>query len=75
MSALRRDLLGAVAARIEAANSSAPEGFWLDSYDYASFRRHVLEPFEPGGSLQYRRAIRDVSADHAVGAAVEYAPA
>lgn len=125
MSALRRDLLGAVAARIAPGavrrvgidgvdgagkttfadelaatlrglgrsavrvsldgfhnprhvryrrGRSSPEGFWLDSYDYASFRRHVLEPFEPGGSRQYRRAIRDVSTDRAVGVEVEYAP-
>jgi uridine kinase len=52
---------------------SSPEGFWLDSYDYASFRRHVLAPFEPGGSRRYRRAIRDVSTDRAVDAEVEHA--
>jgi uridine kinase len=53
---------------------SSPEGFWLDSYDYASFRGHVLAPFEPGGSRRYRRAIRDVSTDRAVDAEVEHAP-
>ena len=53
---------------------SSPEGLWLDSYDYASFRRHVLSPFEAGGSRRYRRAIRDVSTDRAVDSEVEHAP-
>ena len=48
-------------------------GFWLDSYDYVSFQQHVLAPFEPGGSRQYRRAIRDVSTDRAVDAEIEQA--
>ncbi|WP_426530223.1 uridine kinase [Bradyrhizobium sp. McL0615] len=31
----------------------SPDGFYLDSYDYASFRRLLLEPLSPGGSGQY----------------------
>ena len=31
----------------------SPDGFYLDSYDYASFRRLLLEPLNPGGSGQY----------------------
>jgi uridine kinase len=27
---------------------TSPEGFWLDSYDYARFRREVVEPFRRG---------------------------
>lgn len=28
----------------------SPEGFFLDSYDYAAFRRLVLDPLAPGGA-------------------------
>ena len=31
----------------------SPDGFYLDSYDYESFRRLLLEPLGPGGSGQY----------------------
>ena len=31
----------------------SPDGFYLDSYDYDSFRRLLLEPLSPGGSGQY----------------------
>ncbi|MGH3642938.1 MAG: uridine kinase, partial [Mycobacterium sp.] len=41
----------------------SPEGFWLDSYDYARFRLDVLDPFGPGGSRRYRPAARDVGTD------------
>jgi uridine kinase len=33
----------------------SPEGFWLDSYDYARLRAEVLEPLGPGGSRRYRQ--------------------
>jgi uridine kinase len=31
----------------------SPDGFYLDSYDYDSFRRLLLEPLSPGGPGQY----------------------
>ena len=41
----------------------SPEGYWLDSYDYARLRADVLEPLAPGGSRWYRRAAHDVVRD------------
>jgi uridine kinase len=41
----------------------SPEGFWLDSYDYARFRSDVLDPFAPKGSRKYRPAAHDVATD------------
>lgn len=52
---------------------SSPEGYWLDSYDYARFRADVLDPFGPEGDRRYRRAARDVRTDRPVDAAVETA--
>ena len=31
----------------------SPDGFYLDSYDYDSFRTLLLDPLSPGGSGQY----------------------
>lgn len=44
----------------------SPEGFWLDSYDYAQFRTDVLEPFGLNGSRRYRSAAHDVATDTVV---------
>ena len=44
----------------------SPEGFWLDSYDYARFRADVLDPFGPGGTRRYRWAAHDVATDTAL---------
>ncbi|WP_235522297.1 uridine kinase [Cellulomonas sp. Root137] len=44
----------------------SPEGFWADSYDYDALRTEVLEPFAPGGSRRFRRAVRDVATDTAL---------
>ena len=41
----------------------SPEGFWADSYDYDALRTQVLEPFAPGGSRRYRRAVRHLATD------------
>jgi uridine kinase len=41
----------------------SPEGFWLDSYDYARFRADVLDPWAPGGSRRYRPAAHDLTTD------------
>ena len=42
---------------------TSPEGFWLDSYDYASLRACVLDPLGPGGSRLYRSGMHDVVTD------------
>lgn len=52
----------------------SPEGFWLDSYDYARFRADVVEPFGPGGARRYRSAARDVGTDTPLGPETETAP-
>ncbi|GIE97022.1 uridine kinase [Paractinoplanes rishiriensis] len=41
----------------------SPEGFWLDSFNYARFRTDVLTPFAPGGSRHYRPAAHDLTTD------------
>ena len=38
---------------------SSPEGFYLDSYDYAALRTHLLDPLGPGGSGVYCPAAFD----------------
>lgn len=40
----------------------SPEGFWLDSYDYDSFRREVIAPFRAGAGT-YLPAAHDVDTD------------
>jgi uridine kinase len=44
----------------------SPEGFFLDSYDYATLRRVLLDPLSPGGNLRHRVAVFDVEADEPV---------
>lgn len=49
-----------------ARGASSPEGFYLDSYDYARFRTDVLDPFAPqapAGGRAYREAAHDVTTD------------
>ena len=41
----------------------SPDGFYLDSYDYDSFRRLLLEPLGPGGSGQYSAKRFDLAHD------------
>jgi uridine kinase len=41
---------------------SSPEGFYRDSYDYATLRRVLLDPLGPGGTGRFRRAVFDVDA-------------
>jgi uridine kinase len=38
---------------------SSPEGFYLDSYDYAALRTHLLDPLGPAGSGVYCPAAFD----------------
>lgn len=52
----------------------SPEGFFLDSYDDAAFRRLVLDPLAPGGDRRIRRAVHDVHDEVAVTAPVEVVP-
>lgn len=44
----------------------SPEGFWLDSYDYESLTRNVVEPLLPSGTGVYCRSSFDPSIDKAI---------
>jgi uridine kinase len=39
--------------------SLSPEGYFLDAFDYAAFRRLLLEPLSPAGDRRYRTAAFD----------------
>src|SRR6185436_20240609 len=52
---------------------TSPEGFYRDSYDYATLDRVLLGPLGPGGTGRYRRAVFDVDADLVVEAPEERA--
>lgn len=43
-----------------ARGGTSPEGFWLDSYDYARLKAEVLEPLAPGGSRRFRTRGHDL---------------
>jgi Uridine kinase len=45
---------------------TSPEGFYLDSYDYANFRRALIDPFRAGGSTRFQLAAFDVVRDAVV---------
>lgn len=53
----------------------SPEGFFRDSYDYATLKATLLDPLSPGGTGRYRRAVFDVDTDRAVESRVERAEA
>jgi uridine kinase len=38
---------------------TSPQGFWLDTYDYAALYENVLVPLGQGGDGQYRPAVTD----------------
>jgi len=59
---------------IDAARHS-PEGFYLDSYDYAALRTHLLDPLAPEGSGRYRSAVYDHVTDSPLRAQEHIAPA
>ncbi len=52
----------------------SPEGFFLDSYDYAALHREVLAPLGPGGDRRYRAAVFDHRSDEPVDAEQQTAP-
>ncbi|HET9140980.1 uridine kinase [Actinophytocola sp.] len=52
----------------------SPEGFFRDSFDYATLRAVLLDPLGPGGTGRYRRAVFDHETDSAVDAPVQIAP-
>ena len=41
----------------------SPDGFYLDSYDYAAFRHLLLDPMSPGGSGQFAARRFDLDND------------
>ena len=51
----------------------SPEGYYRDSYDYATLATVLLDPLSPGGSGCFRRAVFDVDADLVVDAPEERA--
>ena len=44
----------------------SPEGYFLDSYDYAALRLELLEPLGPQGRREFRTALFDFRVDRAV---------
>ncbi|MCX7364500.1 MAG: uridine kinase [Alphaproteobacteria bacterium] len=44
----------------------SPEGYFLDSYDYAGLKAALLDPLRPGGSGRYRTALFDHVVDRPV---------
>jgi uridine kinase len=52
---------------------ASPEGFFADSYDYATLRAALLDPLGPGGSGRYRVAAFDHRTDLPVAAPLEQA--
>ncbi len=49
------------------------EGYYRDSFDYASLTESLLRPFGPSGSRRFRRAVFDFRTDSSVNAPVEEA--
>lgn len=52
----------------------SPEGYFLDSYDYPTMRRLLLDPLAPGGDRRVVRAVYDVHREAPVPRVVEVAP-
>jgi uridine kinase len=53
----------------------SPEGFWLDSFNYARLRSDVLVPLGPGGSRRYRQRGHDLASDQELRPEPQVAPA
>ena len=51
----------------------SPEGFFIDSYDYCSLKKYLLDPLSPGGSMQYVVATFDYRTDQRVECQTEIA--
>src|SRR5262245_49998743 len=49
-----------------ARGSDSPEGYFLDSFDYAAVRYELLEPLGPAGDRRFRTAVFDYRIDGAV---------
>ncbi len=45
---------------------TSPDGFWLDTYDYAAFHDNVLTPLRSGGDGMYRPAVTDARQNHRI---------
>lgn len=54
--------------------ADSPDGYYLDSFNYAALRDVLLVPLGPGGSRRYRRAVFDFRADSPIVAPEEEAP-
>jgi uridine kinase len=54
---------------------TSPEGFYLDSYDYAALRTHLIDPLGPGGAGAYRTAVFDHVTDSRLPVQTHVAPA
>src|SRR5262249_49985606 len=52
----------------------SPDGFFLDSYDYPTFHRLLLDPLGPGGSGQYVARHFDHRTDQPVAPRPQQAP-
>ena len=44
----------------------SPEGYYLDSFNYAALRRDLLEPLGPTGDCRFRTAVFDYRSDRVV---------
>lgn len=51
----------------------SPESYYLDSWDNAAIREHLLVPLGPGGSRRYRTAVMDLPARTPIDGPVEVA--
>ncbi|QBD76937.1 uridine kinase [Ktedonosporobacter rubrisoli] len=52
----------------------SPEGYFEDSFDYASLRKALLQPLGPQGNRLYRRAVFDFRDDAPLETPIEKAP-
>lgn len=53
---------------------ASPDGFWLDSYDYALFREFVIAPLSVGGTGWFRSAGHHLKSDQPVRPPARFAP-
>jgi uridine kinase len=58
-----------------ARGTDSPEGYFLDSFDYAALRTFLLDPLGPRGARWYRDAVFDYRADRPVDGVPRLAPA